>query len=85
MRNTRPEAYPDAEGRFQVTTYTGFDGAPAAMYKITVTPGRPSTDGSAKPPPPVQLPEAYAKPTTTPLAVEITGKVQGLTIDMRSR
>ncbi|MBA4186495.1 MAG: hypothetical protein C0467_00610 [Planctomycetaceae bacterium] len=58
----------DELGRFQVTTYGKFDGAPAGEYVVSVRKLQKPTDGGAAK---NVLPEQYATPGTTPLKVTI--------------
>jgi hypothetical protein len=62
----------DANGRFQVTTYSRFDGAPAGDFVITVT---KSAKGAAVGPLPDQR---YATPTNSPLRVPVRETVRNV-------
>ena len=60
----------DEGGRFKMTTYTKFDGAPAGEYAVTVAKtGTGFPDGEV--PTKNDLPEKYATPEKTPLKVTI--------------
>ncbi|EAQ78069.1 hypothetical protein [Blastopirellula marina] len=58
-----------ADGSFEVTTYSHHDGAVLGKHKVTVM-VQPHLDGSS-PDPPIQVPKAYHDVSTTPIEVEI--------------
>lgn len=67
----RPQATVRPDGMFSVGTYGVDDGAPAGQYKVTVHwYGKPSKSEDA-PPPRSLLPQRYASPDTSGLAVTV--------------
>ena len=73
----------DASGRFQMTTYFRFDGAPAGEFAVTVT----KADGFDEEGAPVknQLPAEYGTPATTPIKVTIKPGTNDVNIDLKSK
>ena len=66
----RPRATVKPDGRFEVTTYEGADGAPVGSYSVTVewyVPNKPD-DGQVT----NRIPARYGKATSTPLKATIT-------------
>jgi hypothetical protein len=73
----------DEKGRFEVTTYYRFDGAPTGEFAVTVTKrDKPDTEGD---PAKNLLPAAYADPDATPLKVTIREGANDLTFELKSR
>lgn len=71
-------------GRFQITTYNRFDGAPVGEFKVTVVKtGRGYYDGEV--PTKVAIPAAYATPETTPLTVKIKEGTNDLNLELSSK
>lgn len=72
----------DANGRFTVTTYFRFDGAPAGEYTATV---RKVKRGIADEEAPDKntLPEKYGAPTTSPLKVTIKEGTNDIEFDVK--
>lgn len=66
----------DEDGRFQLTTYAKFDGAPVGEYAITI-----ANRGKAKSP----IPEVFALPATTTLRVPIREGENVMKLDLPSR
>jgi Icc-related predicted phosphoesterase len=63
------EGRTDELGRFKMTTYARFDGAPVGDYVVTVVKtGKPEVEGEA---PQSLLPAKYADPTLSPLRVTV--------------
>ena len=74
----------DDAGRFTVSTYTKFDGAPAGEYAVTVVKtGKGYYDGEM--PDKTQLPEKYATPTTTPLKVTIKEGANDVNLELEAK
>jgi len=74
----------DDSGRFNVTTYAKFDGAPAGEYVVTVVKtGKGYYDGEI--PDKTQLPEKYATPTTTPLKITIKEGTNDVNLDLEGK
>ena len=70
----------DANGRFQVTTYFRFDGAPAGEYTVTVVKrDKPAAPGAAAK---NLLPEKYSTPATTPLKVTVKEGANDLSLEL---
>lgn len=70
FRNVSADALTGADGSFTLSSYEKFDGAPAGKYRVTVVKtGRGYYDGEH--PEKSQLPEKYAKGSTTPLTAEV--------------
>lgn len=74
----------DDAGRFTVTTYTKFDGAPVGEYAVTVVKtGKGFADGET--PEKTLLPEKYATPTTTPLKVTIKAGTNDVNLEIAGK
>jgi hypothetical protein len=67
----RPRAQTDPQGRFQITTYVGGDGAPSGDYTITIEWLRFSRLGGAGWVGPDKLDNQYSDPKTTSLKVTV--------------
>jgi hypothetical protein len=71
----------DERGRFQMSTYGKFDGAPAGEFTVTaVRTGRGYSDGEL--PEKSLLPEKYATPAKSPLKVTVKDGANDLKIDL---
>jgi hypothetical protein len=70
-----PRATTDAEGRFQLSSYAGTDGAPESEYKVTVfMPGAPpptNAEEEAQEETPDRLGSRYADPETSGLTATV--------------
>src|SRR5262249_6335119 len=66
----RADGIVEADGRVRLSSYTAFDGAPAAEYAITVELRKPAFTHEGKRGP-NQLPAKYADEKTTPLSVTV--------------
>lgn len=74
----------DANGRFQVSTYTKNDGCPAGEYVVTVVKtGRGYYDGEV--PDRSLIPERYAAAGTTPLKVTIKDGTNEVNLDLLAK
>lgn len=70
----RPSATTDLEGKFQLTTYEAFDGAPAGEYTVTLLyepVNSPLNRPKGKPP---TIPPTYLKAATSPLKAKVEAK-----------
>src|SRR5262249_55309715 len=74
----RSLGYVQADGSFQLTTYTENDGAPAGRYKLTVE-WRPKKKSTMEPDGPDKLQGKYADPKTSKF--EVTVNKGGTTLD----
>lgn len=72
----------DGLGRFQITTYYKFDGAPAGEYIVTVT-RRPKPDDGT--PTKNLLPEKYATAAMTPLRVKVKDGTNDLDLELTAK
>jgi hypothetical protein len=73
----------DEKGRFQMTTYYRFDGAPAGEFIVTVTKGQGyDEDGE---PVKNQLPAAYATPAKSALRFTIKEGTNDVTLELKSK
>jgi len=82
--NSISDGLTDDLGRFQLSTYGRFDGAPAGEFVVTVVKtGKGYDDGetNAK----SLLPEAYATPATTPLRVTIQAGPNDVNLTLTSK
>ena len=82
--NAISDGLTDAAGRFQVSTYSRFDGAPAGEFIVTVVKtGKGYDDGetNAK----TLLPEQYATPKTTPLKVTIKAGTNDIALEVTAK
>jgi len=77
-RALRAQATADKDGRFQMTTYTTGDGAPAGEYAVTIYWPAKRTKGKATDPtaeeedmPPDRLNRVYTVPATTKLRATV--------------
>jgi hypothetical protein len=74
----------DERGRFQMSTYTKFDGAPAGEFTVTVVrTGRGYYDGEV--PEKSLLPERYAAPAKSPLRVTIKDGANDLRLELTGK
>jgi hypothetical protein len=74
----------DESGRFQLTTYARFDGAPVGEYAITVVKtGKGYYDGEEKAK--TLIPEVFALPATTTLRVPIREGENVMKLDLPAR
>lgn len=74
----------DDVGRFQMSTYSRFDGAPEGEFTVTVArTGKGYFDGDV--PEKTQLPEKYLKPDTSPLKTTIKDGANDLKLDLPSK
>ena len=87
-RALRAQATADKEGRFQMTTYTTGDGAPAGEYAVTIYWPAKRTKGKSDDPtaeeedlPPDRLNRVYTVPATTKLRATV--QEQPNTIDFK--
>ena len=76
----------DGTGRFQVTTYGRFDGAPAGEYAVTVVKTnagyrRGTSDEEVK----NVLPERYATPGTTPLKLTVAKGTNDANLELTTK
>lgn len=70
----RPSATTDLEGKFRLTTFEAYDGAPAGEYVVTVLyepVNSPLMRPKGKPP---VVPPAFSKPESSPLRVKVAEK-----------
>jgi len=73
----------DEKGRFQVTTYFRFDGAPAGEFAVTVVKRNgPEVEGEE---PKSLLPAKYAAPASTPLKVTIKEGTNDVALELTSK
>jgi hypothetical protein len=76
----------DDMGRFTLTTYAKFDGAPAGEYVVTAVKLPRGAAGEDVPQPAKNpLPERYATPTKSPLKVTIAEGKNELNLDLSSK
>lgn len=77
------DGWTDETGRFQLSTYTRFDGAPEGEFIVTVrlAPKLLNLDGSAEKSP---IPERYSTPAHSPLRVKITPLTNDLKLELSS-
>ncbi len=71
----------DELGRFKVTTYSRFDGAPVGEYVVTVAKSEKPADGS---PAKNVLPARYAAPATSPFRVPVRETSNVMQLDLKS-
>jgi hypothetical protein len=71
----------DELGRFQVTTYGRFDGAPAGEYTVVASKRPKPDDGTAM----NLLPEKYATPAATPLKVAIKDGTNDVNLELLTK
>ncbi len=73
----------DDTGRFQITTYSRFDGSPAGEFVVTVqmAPKLIVSGEPVKSP----IPAAYSNPATTPLKAKIQDGSNDLNLDLKSK
>jgi hypothetical protein len=74
----------DDTGRFTVTTYAKFDGAPAGEYTVTVAEVQKGPIGEA-PPLKGAVPEQYATPAKSPLKIKIAEGKNEVNLDLKSK
>jgi UDP-2,3-diacylglucosamine pyrophosphatase LpxH len=72
----------DDLGRFQVTTYSRFDGAPVGEYFVTVAKRTRPADGTAGK---NVLPEKYATPAESPLKASVKDGTNDLKLDLMTK
>ncbi len=74
----------DEAGKFVVTTYAKFDGAPAGEYTVTIVKtGKGYSDGEM--PDKTQLPEKYATPETSAIKVAIKAGANDLNLELEGK
>lgn len=67
-----PNGITDAEGKFQLTTYSVHDGAPAGLWAVTVSWADILNPGASEPEyGKEKLPKRYQAPTSSGLSVEV--------------
>jgi 5-hydroxyisourate hydrolase-like protein (transthyretin family) len=72
----------DEQGRYKITTYSRFDGAPVGKYTLTVVKvERPADGGAGK----HVLPKDYAAPTTSGLRFEVKAGSQTFDVDLKAK
>lgn len=67
----KPMGYVNAEGKFQLTTYTADDGAPVGKYRATIE-WRPKKKSTMEADGPDQLKGKYADPNTSKFEVVVS-------------
>ena len=77
------DGWTDESGRFQLSTYTRFDGAPEGEYVVTVRPA-PKLIQLGEPAEKSSIPERYTAPARSPLRVKITPATNDLKLDLTS-
>jgi len=75
------DAFTEADGTFQMSTYTAFDGAPAGEYKVTIVLRDPFFEPSGKLGA-NRLPEKYASAATTDLTATVKTVNNSLTFEL---
>jgi serine/threonine-protein phosphatase CPPED1 len=70
-------------GRFQMSTYSRFDGAPEGEFTLTVAKTDRYYAGEA--PEKTVIPEAYATPETSPLKVTVKAGANDLNVELTSK
>lgn len=78
------DGWTDDTGRFQLTTYTRFDGAPEGEFVVTVRPAPPLIHLGSEPPN-SSIPEVYTLPARSPLRVTITTARNELNLELKTR
>lgn len=73
----------DANGRFQMTAYSKFDGCPAGEYVVVVLKAAAGfDDGEADAGPKSLLPAAYGSPATSPLKVTVKDEANDVKLEL---
>ncbi|MFO1020867.1 MAG: hypothetical protein U0903_09250 [Planctomycetales bacterium] len=70
-----PTGVVESDGSFQLSTYRAKDGSPVGEYVVVLSLRKPLNPNASDPDyGPEEFPEAYTRPETSPLKVEIKGR-----------